>query len=87
MMREPQRQCVACRKSTGKKDLIRLVRTPGGEIMIDIRKRCDGRGAYICPDEACIELARKKHSIDRALKCHASDEIYESLKGMVHEQT
>ena len=86
-MREPQRQCVACRKSTGKKDLIRLVRTPGGEIMIDIRKRCDGRGAYICPDEACIELARKKYSIDRALKCHASDEIYESLKGMVHEQT
>ena len=55
--------------------------------MIDIRKRCDGRGAYICPDEACIELARKKYSIDRALKCHASDEIYESLKGMVHEQT
>ena len=86
-MREPARQCVACRISTAKRDLIRLVRTPSGEVVIDVKKRFEGRGAYICPSEACIDLAKKKHSIDRALKCHASDDIYDSLKGMVHEQT
>ncbi len=86
-MREPARLCVACRTSARKSDLIRLVRTPEGEVVIDVKKRCEGRGAYICPNEACIELARKKHSLDRALKCHASDDIYDSLKGMVHEQT
>lgn len=86
-MREPARQCVACRTSMSKRELIRLVRTPDGEAMIDVRKRCEGRGAYICCNEACIDLAKKKHSIDRALKCHTSDEIYDSLKGMVHEQT
>ncbi len=86
-MREPARLCVACRTSTRKSDLIRLVRTPEGEVMIDVKKRCEGRGAYICPNEDCIDLARKKHSLDRALKCHASDDIYDSLKGMVHEQT
>ena len=85
MMREPERQCVACRKSTGKKDLIRLVRTPGGEIMIDIRKRCDGRGAYICPDEACIELARKKDT-EETDKLYASELWNKDTTSMTDEE-
>ena len=86
-MREPLRLCVACRMSRPKHELIRLVRDPEGGVVIDPGNRADGRGAYICRSEACVELARKKRGIDRSLKCRTSDELYERLKGMIYEQT
>ena len=87
MMREPARQCVACREKRPKRELIRLVRDPEGEVIIDIRHHADGRGAYICRNESCIELARKKRGIDRSLKCRTADELYDRLKGYIYEQT
>ena len=86
-MREPERQCAACRKKRPKRELIRLVRDPEGEVIIDIRQRADGRGTYICRREECIELARKKRGIDRSLKCRTSDDLYDRLKGIIYEQT
>ena len=86
-MREPERQCAACREKHPKRDLIRLVRDPEGEVIIDIRQRADGRGTYICRNESCIELARKKRGIDRSLKCRTSDDLYDRLKGIIYEQT
>ena len=86
-MREPERQCAACRKKHPKRELIRLVRDPEGEVIIDIRQRADGRGTYICRSEECIELARKKKGIERSLKCRTSDDLYDRLKGIIYEQT
>ena len=86
-MREPERQCAACREKRPKRELIRLVRDPEGEVIIDIRHRADGRGTYICRSEECIELARKKRGIDRALKVRTPDDLYDRLKGIIHEHT
>jgi len=86
-MRIPERCCVACRKRSDKAGLIRLVKDHDGNAIIDIRQREDGRGAYICRNTECIETARKRHSIDRALKCHTSDDLYDRLKELTNEQT
>ncbi|MBO4900884.1 MAG: YlxR family protein [Lachnospiraceae bacterium] len=86
-MREPERQCTACRIRRPKRELIRLVRDPEGEVIIDIRQRADGRGTYICRSEECIELARKRRGIDRSLICRTTDDLYDRLKGIIYEQT
>jgi predicted RNA-binding protein YlxR (DUF448 family) len=63
LRRVPQRTCVACRRTKDKWDLIRLVRTTGGDIEIDRTGRKEGRGAYICPDPACWEKALKEKQL------------------------
>src|SRR5215212_159383 len=63
----PQRSCVACRTAQGKHDLVRLVRTPEGEIVVDPTGKLSGRGAYLCPRPDCLRAAQKRKSLDRAL--------------------
>ncbi len=63
----------------GKKGLLRIVRSKEGEISLDPTGKKSGRGAYICNDRQCFEKARKKKSLERALKCQIPQEIYESL--------
>ena len=65
----PQRTCVACRQVKDKRALLRLVRTPSGEVEIDARGKTDGRGAYICPTPACLEQGLKGTNLERTLKC------------------
>lgn len=69
---EPLRTCVACRQPAGKRSLVRFVRTAGGEIVADPTGRAAGRGAYLHDDPACLELARKRGSLQRALRPKAS---------------
>lgn len=77
----PMRMCSGCMEHKPKKELIRVVRTPEGEIHVDRTGRCAGRGAYICPDPACLTKARKARRFERALACRIPDEVYERLEG------
>jgi predicted RNA-binding protein YlxR (DUF448 family) len=66
--RLPQRTCVACRSTSGKRELIRIVRTPAGGGEVDLTGKKSGRGAYLCRQTACWEQALKKGRLDAALK-------------------
>lgn len=76
----PLRKCVACQDMMPKKSLLRLVRTPESEIKLDPTGKASGRGAYICSKAECFALARKKNSIERALKSKVTDEVYQQLE-------
>ena len=76
----PQRRCVGCRNSFDKKDLIRIVKSPEGTISLDITGKKNGRGAYICKNEKCLENAFKKKQLDYAFKDKVEAETYEILR-------
>ncbi|MFB5673636.1 RNase P modulator RnpM [Paenibacillus terreus] len=75
----PLRKCVACQEMMPKKQLIRIVKTPEDEILIDLTGKKAGRGAYLCGKDACFKLARKNKALDRALKHHVDPEIHDQL--------
>ena len=81
----PQRKCVGCGISKNKKDLIRVVKTPEGEISVDITGKKNGRGAYICNDVECLKKARKASRLERSFECQISDEIYDKLMQEIGE--
>lgn len=68
----PQRTCVACRRTTGQRELIRLVRTAEGKVEIDVGGRRTGRGAYLCPTWLCLETALKDGRLEYALRVSLS---------------
>ncbi len=76
---EPVRTCVGCRQEADKKTLVRVVRDTGGGAAIDATGRAPGRGAYLHRDAACVEIARKKRALDRALKASVGAEIWTEL--------
>ena len=63
----PARQCIGCMTSRPKKELVRVVRAPSGEISIDLVGKKPGRGAYLCPDPACLAKAKKKKALEAQL--------------------
>ena len=75
----PMRQCLGCREMKPKKELIRVVRSPEGEIRLDFRGKANGRGAYVCPDTACLKKAMKSKALERAFETAIPDEIYALL--------
>ncbi len=75
----PMRQCVGCNTSRPKKELVRVVKAPTGEITMDLTGKKPGRGAYLCPDPACLTKARKKKALERGFAQQIPDEVYESL--------
>ena len=81
----PQRQCTGCRQMKDKKQLIRVIRTPEGEIQIDATGRKNGRGAYICQDPACLSAAIKNRGLERSLKVAIPQEVYDQLKKEMEE--
>lgn len=83
MKKIPMRMCTGCREMKPKRDLIRVVKTPEGEIKVDFTGKLNGRGAYICKDIECLEKAVKQKSLSRAFECPITDEIYEELKKSV----
>ena len=76
----PERRCVGCGETFEKRNLIRVVRSPEGEISIDFTGKKSGRGAYLCKSESCMKKARKSGVISRALSCEISPEIYDELE-------
>ncbi|WP_408011004.1 RNase P modulator RnpM [Pseudalkalibacillus sp. A8] len=81
----PMRKCIACQENKPKKELIRIVRTPEGEVSIDLTGKKSGRGAYICNEISCFELAQKKKAFQNQLSVQVSDSVYEELKNQVRE--
>lgn len=75
----PLRQCVGCREHKEKSQLIRVVRSPEGEVSLDLRGKKPGRGAYVCPDPACLKRAVKSRALDRAFGATVPPEIIETL--------
>ena len=76
----PQRTCMACQEKKDKRELVRIVRSPEGEISVDVTGKKPGRGAYICPNLECLNKVIKSKRLERSLETTISQEIYESLK-------
>ena len=79
----PMRQCLGCREMKPKKELIRVVRSPEGEISLDFRGKASGRGAYVCPDPRCLKKAIKARALERAFSAQIPPEIYERLESQM----
>jgi hypothetical protein len=75
----PQRTCVACRRTSAKRELVRIVRTPEGTVEVDPTGKRSGRGAYLCPTPECWRLAVQKGRLDRGLKTSLSARDKEAL--------
>ena len=76
----PMRQCLGCREMKPKKELIRVVRSPEGEISLDFKGKANGRGAYLCPSAECLKKAVKARALERAFETQIPPELYERLK-------
>ncbi|MGM9940925.1 MAG: RNase P modulator RnpM [Bulleidia sp.] len=76
----PMRRCVATGEQFPKKELLRIVRTPEGELKVDPTGRMNGHGAYIRKDESVIDIARKNRALSRALSVEIPDSFYEEIR-------
>jgi len=76
----PQRSCVVCRQARPKGELLRVVRTPVGEVRVDPTGKLAGRGAYLCRGERCLEQAIKQNKLGRALGVAVGAEVIEELR-------
>jgi predicted RNA-binding protein YlxR (DUF448 family) len=75
----PQRTCIACRSTTGKRELVRVVRTPMGAVELDLTGKKPGRGAYLCRSADCWEAGLKRDRLSGALKTGISSEDRQKL--------
>lgn len=82
----PMRQCLGCREMKPKRELIRAVRSPEGEISLDFKGKASGRGAYICPDKECLKKAIKARALERAFSSPIPSEVYEQLQQQMEAQ-
>ena len=76
----PVRMCAGCAEHKPKKELVRVVRTPQGEILLDPSGKKSGRGAYLCPNPECLKKARRAKRLERALDCQIPQEVYDRLE-------
>ena len=81
----PQRQCLGCREMKNKKDLIRVVRSPEGEVSLDWVGKKPGRGAYVCPNSECLKKARESRALERAFETAIPTEVYDLLEQQMGE--
>ena len=75
----PMRMCVGCREMKPKRELLRVVRSPEGEITFDLTGRKPGRGAYVCRSAECLKKAIKQKQLERAFECPLGEEAHASL--------
>ena len=76
----PVRRCVGCQEMKGKKEMIRVIRTPEGDFLLDATGKKNGRGAYLCPSRECLDKARKNKGLERSFKQAIPKEVYEALE-------
>ena len=81
----PMRQCLGCREMKPKRELIRVVRSPEGEISLDFRGKTSGRGAYVCPDPECLKRVRKSKALERAFSAQLPAEVYDALEAQMEQ--
>ena len=76
----PMRKCTGCNEMKPKKELVRIVKDPEGNISVDLTGKKSGRGAYICKDKKCLMKAQKAKRLERAFECQVPEEIYLRLE-------
>ena len=76
----PMRQCLGCREMKPKRELIRAVKSPDGEVNLDFKGKMPGRGAYLCPNGESLKKAMKSKALERAFSVQIPEEIYEELR-------
>ena len=76
----PLRQCTGCGEMKAKKDMVRVIKTAEGEILIDATGKMNGRGAYICNSAECLAAAKKSKGLEKSLKSKIPDEVYDRLR-------
>ncbi len=81
--KEPLRKCTVCGEHRVKKDLLRVVRTPEGEVMLDLKGKANGRGAYLCRSEKCLNKAKKTNRLATALSVSIPEDLYESVRAEI----
>jgi len=80
MKKLPMRKCIGCGEQKPKKELIRVVKNKENEVFVDFAGKANGRGAYICKDKKCFDIAIKKNAFNRALETKIEDDVFEKLK-------
>ena len=75
----PMRMCLGCGEMKPKKELIRVVKSPEGEISLDFKGKAAGRGAYICRSTECLEKARKARRFEKSFSCKIEESVYEVM--------
>ena len=81
----PMRQCLGCNEHKPKMELIRIVRSPEGEVSLDLTGKKSGRGAYICRSMACLKKVRKSGRVAKALECEISPQVYDRMEAELSE--
>ena len=81
----PLRMCCGCRTHRPKNELVRVVRSPEGEVSLDLTGRKNGRGAYVCPNCSCLQKAQKQRALERALQSPVSEELFQLLLQQMQE--
>ncbi len=78
--RVPLRKCTGCGEMKPKRELVRVVKSPEGDISLDLTGRKAGRGAYVCPKAECLAAARKARRLEKAFSCAIPDALYDSME-------
>lgn len=78
--KNPVRQCIGCGEMKNKKDMMRILRTPEEEIILDLTGKKNGRGAYLCKQSECLKLARKNKGLERSFKMSIQSQVYDKLE-------
>ncbi len=81
----PLRTCVVTKESLPKGELLRVVRTPEGNVLVDITGKQNGRGAYIKKDLAVLEQAKKSKILEKRLECTIEESVYEQIKNEIEK--
>ena len=81
----PQRMCLGCREMKAKSELVRVVKSPEGEVSLDITGKKPGRGAYVCRNPDCFKRVVKSNALARAFKAQISNEIIEVLQNQLEK--
>ncbi len=80
----PMRMCLGCREMKPKRELVRVIRTPEGEIKLDVTGKASGRGAYICRSAECLKQSIKTKALSRAFDTAVGDEVLQALEKEIH---
>lgn len=83
----PMRKCLGCQEMKPKKELIRVVRSPEGEITLDFKGKAPGRGAYVCPETQCLKKAMKAKALERAFAAEIPQSVYDALMAQMEAET
>ena len=84
MKKIPMRRCLATNESFPKKELLRIVRTPEGEVKVDLSGKLNGKGAYISKSNEALKLAREKKVLNKALEVEIPEEVYEEIERIIN---